>query len=75
MRPAQTSGVLIETYWNVNGDYRPGIRRRYKVLIETYWNVNLIIFYPDPVFKEVLIETYWNVNISSAAFLTTSEMY
>ena len=33
--------VLIETYWNVNGNIRFCYYLQPLVLIETYWNVNL----------------------------------
>ena len=36
----QRSGVLIETYWNVNDDIHYLIDNDLIVLIETYWNVN-----------------------------------
>ena len=34
------SGVLIETYWNVNTLKKLKIMLGLMVLIETYWNVN-----------------------------------
>ena len=37
----QRSGVLIETYWNVNFDGCNALCIGKIVLIETYWNVNL----------------------------------
>ena len=36
----QRSGVLIETYWNVNKDVVDAMQKTRQVLIETYWNVN-----------------------------------
>lgn len=45
---------LIETYWNVNLDYK---MVSYSI-IETYWNVN--VGYKIQFF---LIETKWNVKV------------
>ena len=55
--------VLIDTWWNVNGETLNFAVRGFCVLIDTWWNVNYIqqskILNPN----KVLIDTWWNVNL------------
>ena len=54
----QRSGVLIETYWNVNKDVVDAMQKTRQVLIETYWNVNLdvltLVYAPRSINRNIL---------------------
>ena len=40
-RRSRRSGVLIDTWWNVNSDTVAKGLTDFRVLIDTWWNVNL----------------------------------
>ena len=59
---AGIGNVLIDTWWNVNGETLNFVVRGFCVLIDTWWNVN--DYFRDGVgyLQAVLIDTWWNVN-------------
>ena len=63
MNEKHIARVLIDTWWNVNGETLNFAVRGFCVLIDTWWNVNYIqqskILNPN----KVLIDTWWNVNL------------
>ena len=54
--------VLIDTWWNVNGDAWYTTLPGSPVLIDTWWNVNATTNTIRPTEQMVLIDTWWNVN-------------